>query len=74
MFLVLYIGSDDVELVPPKVCSKYCPNLVIEFYENRQIGLIEEEEFTSAIGGGVTQVVGGSTTNVAMDVGGVITI
>lgn len=37
MFLVLYKGSDDAEFVPREVCSRRCPNLVIEFYENRQI-------------------------------------
>lgn len=43
-FLVLYKNSDDVELVPREECAKYCPHLVIEFYENRQLALGHHEQ------------------------------
>ncbi|ODN01573.1 Chromobox protein 3 [Orchesella cincta] len=43
-FLVMYKNSEQVELVPREIVNKYCPGLVIEYYENRQLALLDQSD------------------------------
>lgn len=47
LFLVMYMGSDNVELVPPHECNKKFPHLVIEFYESRQLAIDPDADETN---------------------------
>ncbi|CAL8124067.1 unnamed protein product [Orchesella dallaii] len=43
-FIVMYKTSEEAELVPQHLVNKNCPSLVIEFYENRQLGLVGQAD------------------------------